>query len=471
MLMQVSLFLAMCLFVLGKWFGAQEEAKRGGVYTPAHPVDVEALRGIDMERVHAELFPAWIVARQEAAGDAELAALRDAVRADPNLVDLLEDMSAHARGDDIDALLHAVWSWNQHLDAQGVGWRMDAGLHPTVGGRVFYLKTYRVVFDGQARVDPREHRLRVLRRADNLGVIEAYLGHTPAGEDGSLVVADRLAGFALDSIWPLLEPGLDDRHAVPRGRFGPAVRAVVAAALSEDEARALLLTASDRYYIQETVTRIHARHSCGSRLLIREVPFNGLDSADLRRIRRAVDLTEREPCPEATSQEALMLSIRSDHLQSVAGIEPGLERLAALITRAIAIHELQHASDAERDLVCLACPQDLSEVGVLELSAYLASFSDADTGVLAALQACTLPLDELPARGPAIRYLSEALGGLCRNGPPPDLADRAQALERELFGRSGGVVLPDSFPDRIGVRTRRTAQADGWSRSPHPPAP
>ena len=102
-------------------------------------------------------------------------------------------------------------------------------------------------------------------------------------------------------------------------------------------------------------------------------------------------------------------------------------------------------------------------MGVLELSAYLASFTDSDVGVLAALQACTLPLDELPARGPAIRFLSESLGGLCRTGPPPDLAGRAMALERRLFGRSGAVVLSADFPDRIGVTTRD--RTDGWSHS------
>ena len=46
--------------------------------------------------------------------------------------------------------------------------------------------------------------MRSLRRADQLNVVEARLGHT-FDEDGvRYILIDRVVGFAVDDVWPLL---------------------------------------------------------------------------------------------------------------------------------------------------------------------------------------------------------------------------------------------------------------------------
>jgi hypothetical protein len=465
--MQVSLLLAMLFLVLGQWFGAQTGENRPAPYSPAEALDAQRLASIDLHRLHAEQIPMWIVGRLNGDGDAAFEDLKRAVEPDPNLTEILEILAEETREEmDVHRVVWATRGWNTYLDDAGVGLRMEAGLHTNDGHVDFYFKTYEVVSDAVAHVDGQPIRVRVVRRLDDLEIFETYLGRTRADEDGVLVMADRISGFALDAIWPLMDPALDPLQPPLSRRFAPAVRTAAAAFLTARQRDTLVLTASDRFHIQKVVARIHDRHRCGSRLLVREIPFGGLSGSDLRSIRRAVDTTRAHPCPEATTDESLLLSVRSEHLQSVVGLEEALEGLVSGVGRAIAVHEIRHAADAVSEpLSCSGCPAHLSEVGAKELSAYLSSFSADEAGVLASFQACTLPLDDLPDRGPAIQLLSESLGGLCEEGPPSDLASRSRALEAAFFGRSTPLELPRSFAGRIPLSTKGNP-TDGWSHSP-----
>jgi len=440
------------------WLRGEQDLRGNWTYKPDYPVDGEVLGSIDMEAVHRDRIPAWILDNAEKRGGPAFDRLMAEAGDDPNLAELLRVMEVEARAEpNTERLLWAVWAWNRYLDDAGLPWHMAGGLHRQADRQVFYLKTYEVISDGHAMVGARHFRERVVRRADNIGVIEAYLGLTPDAEEGSLVVADRLASFGLREIWPLMDPAMDRKQASSRRVFAKAVRKAIDPWITDEQREVLVLTASDRFYIEQAVARIHSRHSCGSRLVIRNVPFQGLPGEDLRAIRRAVATTGASDCPEATNDEALVLSIRSDHLRGVDGLEVALEHLVGVAARAIAVHEIRHAADeADRPLACYDCPPDLSEVGVMELSAYLSSFADPELGPLAALQACTLPIDDLPARGRAIAFLSESLGNLCRTGPTDDLSQRARTLEQKLFGRTSPISLSENFPKRIGVATRRS---------------
>ncbi len=440
------------------WLRGEQDLRGNWTYKADYQVEEGVLQSIDMEAVHAELLPAWILDNAQQKGGSAFDALMAEVGDDPNLAELLRVMEIEARHEPrMERLMWATWAWNRYLDEGGIPWHVAGGVHQQGDRSVFYVKTYEVLFDGQATVGSRTFRERVVRRSDNIGVIEAYLGLTPDAEDGSLVVADRLASFGLDEVWPLMDAAMDRFQPSARRVFAPSVRAAVEPYLTDADRGALLMTASDRFYIGQAVDRLHSRHACGSGFVIRRVPFDGLRGEDLRSIRRAVATTGNQECPEATADEALVLSIRSDHLSKVEGLQIALEKLVGRVARAIAIHEIRHAADdADRPLACTGCPSDLPEVGVMELSAYLTSFADPEVGALAALQACALPIADLPARGLAIEYLSSELGDLCLNGPPPDLADQARALETRLFGRTSPIRLSEGFPERIPVTTRRS---------------
>jgi hypothetical protein len=465
--MQVSLLLAMVFLVFGQWFGAKSGDGDLAAYEPGEPMDAERLASIDLQRVHAALIPLWVVGRLQGEGEEPFHDLMREVSPDPNLTEILEIIGEETRSAmDLDRVLWAIRGWNAYLDEAEVGYRIEGGLHANDDGVDFYLKTYKVVSDGFGGIAGQLIRVRVVRRLDDLEIFETYLGRTPVDEDGVLVIADRIVGFSLDAVWPLMDPGLDPLQTPLRRRFAPAVREAAASFLTPEQRDILVLTAGDRFHIQDVVSRIHERHRCGSRLLVRELPFSGLAGSDLRSIRRAVDTTHADPCPEATMDESLLLSVRSEHLQSVAGLEDALEGLVTGFGRAIAVHEIRHAVDeASEPLVCRGCPEDLSDVGVKELSAYLSSFGADEAGVLASYQACALPLEDLPDRGPAIQFLSVTLGDLCGLGPTVDLAGKSRALEVAFFGRSATLDLPSPFGGPIPVTTRGNP-TDGWSHSP-----
>jgi hypothetical protein len=416
-------------------------------------IDLDRVAGIDFEAVHRELWPAWISA-VPAEESAAFDALSSAVALDPFLTRRLDrtralsaDAGSNARG-----LLNQVWAWNRYLDRLEVPWRLTAGVQ--VNGpqdAIFYVKSYRVISDTDTQVGEGAWRTRVVQRVDDLGAIEGYLGLTSDHEQGALVVTERVASFAFERIWPLLDARLDAERRPEEQVFAQGVREAVGRSLPGHQVSVLQDTAEGRFWLERAVAAVHRRSRCGSRFRIGALPFDGLRHSDLITVRRFAAATAASDCPDVTHNEAVTLMLFSRKLQEAEALRPALEALTAWVARAIAIHEARHAADdAETGpLVCDGCPEGAGEVTRLEMSAYLASFAHPDAGVVALVQACAVLATNAGGRGEAIRFLTHQLGDACDLGPPADFAARAGALEVALFGRSEPIVLHQAFPKRL----------------------
>ncbi len=172
----------------------------------------------------------------------------------------------------------------------------------------------------------------------------------------------------------------------------------------------------------------------------------------------AVERSHGSACPEVTASEAASLREGSATLRATEGLEAALERLAGLLSREVAIHELRHAQDraawvGEQDWEphCEGC-NELSRGGRRELSAYLASLAHGPTPVTSLFLACRqLEAEEGGIHREAVAFLDEQLGGACSE-PPAELQQSARTLEARLFGGNRAVSLGDGYPGTLPVR-------------------
>jgi len=440
-------------------------------FDPGTP-DRDAVSRIDFERVHAELWPTWLAA----VGPAREVAweeLQRSVQDDSFLVARLETIhrliqKGPARN--ANRLLYQVWAWNHYLDLLGAPWRLSAGIHVNAdSGAVFYVKSYRVISDTPTRVGDGHWRTRVVQRVDDLNVMEGYLGLTSDHEEGALVVAERVAAFALERVWPLLDPTLDPERRRLDTAFAEAIRREARQALAPEDHEVLRSTAADRFWLERAVEGVHDRARCGSQFRIGVLPFDGLNHEALQTVRRFAAATYSAPCPDVTREEALAMVLRSHRLQSTERLRPALEALTAWVARAVAIHEARHAADdaMEEPMACVDCPDHVTGVTRLEVSAYLASFTDERSGVVALLQACAVEEVDAAGRGQALRFLSERLSAACVQGPPASLQEQARALELSIFQRSDSIQLDPAFPARLPLeRAHRASSQHGDLDSP-----
>lgn len=421
-------------------------------------VDRGALATIDLERVHAELVPAWVVARGGMRG-AHLTELRRAVGADANLGAILDRMALLADHDPMlnaSELLGLVRTWNAYLDTAGEPWRMEGEILVSRAGGddLFALRTYRVMHDGHTRVGDQDYRTLVQRRVDGTTLVEPYLGHMRSWERGVILLHDRIREYALDEVWPLLDPTHVPADPIARA-FAEPLRAAVREGLGQQTAGSLEATAAHRRTLLDATASVHARHRCGSQFLISRLPYDGFGPADLTKLQIAAGGEPVPDCPEVTPTEAAAFLLASRGLQGQPGLRDATERLVAWVAGAVAVHEARHAADDARmdrgeSLRCEGCPEAMPRVEALEASAYLASFAAPHQGVMSMYQACALDPDRLPDRAAAVAFLAERLGTTCQGGPPDDLVERARGLEIELFGRLTPVDLRD-FPVRLPV--------------------
>ncbi len=431
------------------WWAGEVDLRGARRFQPPRP-DPAVVAALDLERVHRELWPDWVAApaAEEAAAYARL---YEAVRADPYLAERVARTRALARADPVghaQRLLYQVWAWNRYCDLVGAPWRLTAGIHVTgPDDAVFYVKSYRIISDTPTRVGGSSWRTRVVQRVDDLSAVEGYLGLTGDHEEGAVVVAERVADFAIDRVWPLLDAALDPERSAVDAAFAPRIRADAGRALPAEALEVLGRTAADRFWMQRAVRAVHDRARCGSRFRIPHLPYAGLDRAALVEIRRYAAATASQPCPDVTEMEAMALTTRSRALRATAGLAGALEALNGWVARAVAIHEARHAADDAAGVRCADCPG--GRVGRLEASAYLASFADPDTAAVALLQACAVGEVDAAGRGATIAFVLAQLDVRCEDGPPEDLAERARAAERRLFGRSEEVALDPAFPARL----------------------
>jgi len=424
-------------------------------------VDREALARVDLERVHSELVPNWVVARGGLRGT-HFEQLRREAGHDPNLGAILRRMRLLS---DNDAMLNAsellglVSTWNAYLDAAGEPWRMEGEIllsqgSSTGASSLLALRTYKIIHDGHTRVGDRAYRTLVQRRADDTTQVEAYLGHMRSWERGVILLHDRIRGYALDEVWPLLDPD----HLPPdpiAAAFAPSLRAAVRDGLGSQVADKLEATAAHRRRMIESVSSVHGRHRCGSQFLISRIPWNGFQAADVTRLQIHAAAAAHQTCPDVRPEEAAALVDGSQALQATPGLRDAAERLTAWVAGAVAIHEARHAADDARideegHFACTGCPAELGRVEALEASAYLASFAAPHQGVVSMYQACALDPDKLPGRAAAVAFLADRIGTTCREGPPEDLSLRSRGVEIDLFGRLTPVDLQD-FPVSLPV--------------------
>jgi len=427
-------------------------------YRADQPPNLEA---VDLERVHAELFPEWVIQASRPPGRSDRAeqaldALRTEVEPDDNLTALVDEMALLVGEDPAEhahRLLYLCWAWSEYLDDQGRPWRLVGAVRVGSDTSYFYTKSYQVLSDGLARVGGVDHRVRLVTRADHTNVVEAYLGAVEERTEGALVVVDRVVDLAVDEVWPLMSPAAEgELDPVPRA-FAEPVRAEVSAALSAPDVEVLRETAEDRARLVATVEAIRARRDCGSRFVIPFMPWEGIEPEDEGSWFGYADRSEGSSCPMLTREEATVVVEVSRRLREAEGLEDALEALVAQVSRAVAIHELRHVADGDHT-PCPGCPDGAHPAVVPELSAYAASFAAPGIGVTALFQGCLADRTTGGSHALALELiLARLLDDGCQGGPPPDLYERASALEEQLFARSEPTTLPADYPAALPLRS------------------
>lgn len=440
-------------------------------FDPAHPIDLHALASIDMRRVHTRLLPAWVIAEAHSVNPEgqslarrAYAQLRAEVAPDANLTALLDALHESVIDDDLlgerTRIDWLVWAYDAYLDRAGVPFRIEAGLRDSRRGVLFWSRSYHVVADVRSRGSA-PARTRLLARVDATNVLEPYVGHSGVHEDGALVVMDRVLHFAVLEVWPLLDPSND---AQLRGRalgFAAAVRAEAESSLALADLALLRSSAVDVLRLVRTIDAMHVRRSCGSRFLMREVPWNGLSPASRELLGRALVRGVGSGCPDATSREARALVEVSERLKHMEGLTEAVEALVGWVAHGVALHELVHVAEVvhgeRRERACTGCPTAMGAVERDELHAYLTSFADERTGAVALLQACGLAGHPVGANEQAFAYAAQRLLGrrgvrACELGPPADLHARAAADVRSLFGRAAHI--DPALPTRLRFLAR-----------------
>jgi len=397
---------------------------------------------VDLRRVHEELLPNWTVAQawvdrqgSEPAA-AALQSLQLAIASDANLTELLTELAERARGDlwqEGERLIFLASAWSRYLDEQDAPWRVEGGVIDLGSGPFFYVKVYEILADGAVGVGGLPARIRLMRRADTLNVREAHLGHVVEGEDAGLVVLDRIEEFAADQLWPLLDPsgqGALDRLGAAHGA---AVRAEAAQALPPEDLLLLQETARTRLDLVAAVRSVSER---GCDFRFNAIPWQGFDAQDRDMLGRAYRDSLGQRCPAITRDEVQPLLESSETLRSTRDLDRALASLVGWAARSTAVHEARHVADRGLDL-------DPIET---ELSAYLASFAADGVGALSFFQAClaNAGIDGVHAR--ALR-----VSGLDCEDPPPDRADQARAVSRDVFDHEDLVVLAADFARSVPV--------------------
>ncbi len=426
---------------------------------PEVPVGAGAIEGLDLRGVHADLIPAWFIALANNPAESSRVQrayreLQAALAADPQLLALAVELHGlvvqdpWANAEHIFALTAA---WNEHLRASGQPWHLESNVVDMGAGPFFYTKSYRIEAGLTAVVEGVDTPLLVLRRVDETNVREGYLGMAVQGQEQALVMVDRVRDFVLDELWQLLDPGLDAELSAYEAAFAPWVRAEIQAALDPRTHLVLQQTARARWELRSAAMSINLRQACGSTLVVRHMPWQGLDKDELDGLERRARADSGKACPAITLTELDRMRAATRSIRDDPGLEPALEALVAWAARGTAVHELRHVADTrvhgEERLPCTGC-DELSTAAVREASAYLASLAGGGAEYTALFQACSQTAGSHAA---AVEWMGAKLGDACRQ-PGPDLAALAVVLDRRQFGARDPLELPEGWPTRLPVR-------------------
>lgn len=435
-------------------------------YEPAHPMGSYATGQIDFDRVHRQLIPAWTVGLGIAStastpywgerADERFQELAFELEPDPNLSDLMastHQILRHGTLDQVQRIDYSLWAYNRYLDDAGVPWRLEASLSSRGVRPVLHTRNYQILADARTGDDL---RLRLLRRADRMNNIEGWMGRTGQHGDGAMVLMRRVLHFSVRHVWPGLHAALDERRPAAERSWVPWVRQEIQAALDEETYRLLSETAEDQQALIEVAAAIEAREACGSRFRVYSLPYNGLTPRSIQALRHALARSDgNTECPEVLVDEAARIVGASERLATTPGLSHAIERLAMVVARSVAAHELRHAADGDDNdaIPCPGCPDGLDGLARAEVSAYLSAMSTTGLGYLALFQACATP-SGLGVQGAAKDAVIEALLPFGCEGPTLwGLYRLASELEAQLFGERQLVEVPE-IPDRVELLAR-----------------
>jgi len=420
--------------------------------------------GVDLEAVHARLLPAWLVAEAHVyrqgpdEANRALRRLRKAVASDAILTAYVDELAGILRKP---GRLRAApkqpidlaRQWNRYLGPRG--WWIEGVVRFDSSGAQFYAKSYHVDARLAVQAGATPVTARLVARVDNLNVIETVLGHAGPQQDGALVLVDRMHDFALETIWPLLDPALDALQPPISRAFAAAVRQQAMRTLPPADFAVLQATARHRFALEQVRLDVAERAACGSTYRLRRIDQRGLTPDQLLRVRGQAGRDGNDLCPGITPNEAAQLAAASEALHATPELAAAVAALVAWLARSVTVHEVRHVADQlqrrglEVRLPCDLCGAEMEVRSRAELSAYLAELAHPDGGAAALLQTCQLDLAPTLGTGLALHRLRAELGqGVCQ-APPVDLAARATAIQRRLFGHAEVIALPSDFPVRV----------------------
>jgi len=436
-------------------------------FQPTQAVNPAVLAQIDWARIHRELFPAWIIAMQHEPftvgypeAERTFFLLRAEAGKDPNLASLLTDLNEKMMdnilgfSEDIHLLFKG---WNDYLEGNGLAWRIEHHIENTPRGPRVYTLSYHVLADMQVDTKGEANRVLLLAREDHTNLVEPYFGQTTIEHEGALIVADRVADYATQQLWPIF--GTRGAQSDLQRAFGPAVRREARSVLPEEVIGELANAADLRDSLADAVRSLRTRSGCGGTVLIDDVAWTGLSQRALSMVHHAASRNARRNCKRLTNTDAQFLETTSNRLAGDAALEQSLGRLAGWLARAVTVHEVRHVADdrhaeaGSRTPACPSCPESLGPNERAELRAYLAAFGTDGLGYVSLMQACGTGGHGPGPSGAALAYaLSRLVPAGCDASPPDDLYARARLMETELFGSTEPIAIPEGFPTTIPVR-------------------
>lgn len=419
------------------------------------------VNGVAIAAVHGELFPAWVVAAAAPRGqetEAETyAALREAVAPDGNLLELVERLHEVVGGKDLvgdaERVEGLLGQWNGYLDEHEVPFQLSGGIVVT-DRPMFYATSLQTLAEMTARVGEHDVRVRVMQRVDRTTIRERYLGAVMPGIDGAVVLTDAVLEFALDRVWPVLDPNVPDELLSPTARpFAAAVRREATNGLRAPTLAVLQDTAAIRGAAVNAQREVERRSGCSHFVLHRLGP-TGVSLRDLGVLRANID--SHAECPPVTQPEYDAVREASLTLSKTDGLQAAVEELLAWSTRSIVIHEARHVADVAvhgDSIVCTTCPEGTAAEVLAEVSAYAAAFSWSKTPFAALYQACDAVSESLGIHRRAMEIVLESTSTSCSK--PPDNPNQVmRQFEAAAFSREEPITVPDPMPSRLSLPPR-----------------
>ncbi len=425
-----------------------------------------------MERVHAELFPRWLVYRArppkrlpDGQPEATYAELREAID-DKKLRQVLEDLRRITGSGDparhTSEIVDAMDRWNRRMEELGEPFFIRLNVTRRGGRSFVYGAFYRRMAQPTVRVGSSQHDALLLRRIDDTNLFEGFLGMSRADAPLVFVVTDRVLDFALEDVLPVVAAGADaesgtsDESSLDRvsSQFAARIRKELRKGIGEERYGDLERAARARVRLTRQVDAIRQRRAC-SNFILADPPWNGYNARTRDRLDVFAERDELKECPSVKFEEAEVIREASGSLKTETA-EAAIEATLAYLSRVITIHEARHHADQKADEdgdsapTCKSCPEAMSAGTRAELSAYTASIAWSEMPALALFQACKA--NPSGAHRRALGYYLDQFGTLCDQPLPSDLQSRSRELEESLFGRSDEISLPDDFPEKLDIR-------------------